>query len=228
MPRRDPTTATRPGIHRILIVDDHPVVRAGLASLIDAEPDLEVCGQCSDAASALDAVGRVRPDLVLVDLSLGESSGLELLKALEQREFVTLVVSMHADLIWVERALRAGARGYVHKGGATRDVVTAIHHVRGGGMWVSESMSEQLLERRLSPGTHAPDEAPVTALSDRELEVFLGIGNALTTQQIAEQLHISPKTVQTYRQRIKMKLGLSTAAELTTQATRWVVEQAES
>ncbi len=135
---------------------------------------------------------------------------------------------MHADLIWVERALRAGARGYVHKGEATRDVVTAIHHVMGGGMWVSDSMSEQLLERRLGRGARTPDEAPIATLSDRELEVFLGIGNALTTGQIAEQLHISPKTVQTYRQRIKTKLGLSTAAELTTQASRWVVEQAGS
>ena len=141
-----------PAPFRVLIVDDHPVVRAGLASLIDAESGLEVCGQESDANGALEATQSLVPDLVLVDLSLRSSSGLELLSELSGRGVTTLVVSMQKDLVWVEQALSAGASGYVHKSDATSDIIAAIEHVRKGGLWFSHPMSEQLLQRRLGRG----------------------------------------------------------------------------
>ncbi len=214
--------------YRILIVDDHPVVVAGLAALIDAEPELEVCGKAADAQEALRALGRLRPSLVLVDLSLGSSSGLDLLRQLATRGVATLVVSMHDDPTWAERALAAGALGFVHKSEATRDVVDAIRRVRDGRLWVSERISEQLLRRRLGPSSGAGHASAIEALSNRELDVFVRIGRGLTTQQIGQELNLSPKTVQTYRLRIKEKLGLSSAAELSSEATRWVVGQASS
>lgn len=212
----------------ILIVDDHPVVVAGLAALINAEPGLQVCGQAADAQEALRAVDRVRPNLVLVDLSLGASSGLDLLRQLSDRGVATLVVSMHDDPTWAERALAVGALGFVHKSEATRDVVDAIHRVQSGRLWVSERIAEQLLRRRLGPSSGAGDASAIDALSNRELDVFVRIGRGLTTQQIGEELNLSPKTVHTYRLRIKEKLGLSSAAELSSEATRWVVAQASS
>ena len=226
MPDQPPRPLSRPaaGRCRILIVDDHPIVREGLASLVDAAPDLEVCGQAETAREALATVEREAPDLVLVDLSLQGTGGLELLKRLADRSVPALVVSMHDDPTWPERALAAGALGYVHKSAATREVVEAIRAVRSGRLWVSDSVSEQLLRRRFGPARQ-PEGSPVASLSDRELDVFVRIGEGLTTGQIGEELHLSPKTVQTYRQRIKEKLDLETAAELSAAATRWVVSQ---
>lgn len=210
---------------RVVIVDDHPIVRAGLAALIDAETDLEVCGQAEDAPEARRLVERERPDVVLVDLSLGGTSGLELIKDLVGRPVRVLVVSMHDEITWTERSLAAGALGYVHKSEATKNIVAAIRRVMTGRTYVSEAASERMMQRMVGSATRDRFETPVDRLSDRELEIFDRIGRGLTTQQIGESLFLSPKTVQTYRQRIKEKLGLETAAELSTQATRWVVER---
>jgi DNA-binding NarL/FixJ family response regulator len=210
---------------RVVIVDDHPIVRAGLAALIDAEADLEVCGQAEDAPEARRLVERERPDLVLVDLSLGGASGLELIRELVARPVRVLVVSMHDEITWTERALAAGALGYVQKSEATKNIVAAIRRVMTGRTYVSEAASERLMQRMVGGATRDRFDTPVDRLSDRELEIFDRIGRGMTTQQIGESLFLSPKTVQTYRQRIKEKLGLETAAELSTQATRWVVER---
>ncbi len=210
---------------RVVLVDDHPIVRAGLAVLIDAERDLEVCGQAEGVRDALGVIESERPDLVLVDLSLRGTNGLELIKQMTERGVKTLVASMHEDATYAERALAAGALGYVHKGAATREIVRAIRRVMSGRVYVSESISEQMLRRLVNPGKQNAQESPVARLTDRELEIFEQIGQGKTTQEIGETLRLSPKTVQTYRQRIKEKLGLETAAELSTQATRWVVEK---
>lgn len=211
---------------RILIVDDHPIVRTGLAALIDAEPDLEVCGQAEDYRGALTAIERDEPDLVIIDLSLRESSGLELLKETTRRTVKAIVVSMHDDATWAERALSAGARGYLHKSEAGRNVVEAIRKVMAGRIYVSESIAALLFERRVpAPPSPEAEGTRIATLTDRELEVFARIGRGLTTRRIAAELHLSPKTVQTYRERIKEKLALGTAAELSSEATRWVVER---
>lgn len=212
----------------VLIVDDHPIVRMGLAALIDAEPDLRVCGQAEDVDSALAAIAADAPDLVLIDLSLRQSSGLDLVKEVVRQGLPALVVSMHEAATWAERALSAGARGYVLKSEAGRNVVQAIRRVRSGRLYVSESISEALLERRISAGGgHRSGQRPqVAELTDREFEVLVRIGNGRTTQQIAGELGVSPKTVQTYRDRIKRKLALESAAELSSEAARWVVDRA--
>lgn len=208
---------------RVLIVDDHPIVRTGLASLIDAEPDLCVCGHAADVDEAIRVLEAVAPDVALVDLSLHASNGLEFVREATRRGVRTIVVSMQDKPIWVERCLAAGAVGYVLKSDAGRCVVTAIQRARARRIYVSESMSEQLLTHR-----HGRDPetslAGVEALTDRELEVLMGIGQGRTTLEIAHQLGISAKTVQTYRERIKRKLGIDSAAGLSSEATRWVVE----
>jgi len=224
------TAEAKPGVPRcrVVIVDDHPIVRAGLAALIEAEPGLEVCGQAEEAREALRVVDQVRPDLVLVDLSLKGTSGLDLIKQLADRPVRTLVVSIHDETTWTERALAAGALGYVHKSEATRDIVEAIRRVMSGRSYVSPSISERMLQRMGGQASRERDDSSIDTLSDRELEIFERIGRGMTTQQIGEVLCLSPKTVQTYRQRIKEKLGLDTAAELSSEATRWAIERSRS
>ena len=173
-------------------------------------------------------IDEVHPDLVVVDLSLKGTSGLELIKQLADRPLKSLVVSMHDDATWTERALSAGALGYVHKSEATRDIVEAIRRVMSGRRHVSESISQKMLQRLAGSDSRKPLGSSIDTLSDRELEIFDRIGRGMTTQQIGEALCLSPKTVQTYRQRIKEKLGLETAAELSSEATRWVVERSVS
>jgi len=223
------TAEPKPGAPRcrVVIVDDHPIVRAGLAALIAAEPDLEVCGHAEEAREALRVVEQVRPDLVLVDLSLKGTSGLELIKQLSDRTVRTLVVSIHDEATWTERALAAGALGYVHKSEATRDIVEGIRRVMSGRPYVSPSISERMLQRVGGQASRERTDSSIDTLSDRELEIFERIGRGMTTQQIGDLLCLSPKTVQTYRQRIKEKLGLETAAELSTEATRWVVQRSQ-
>jgi DNA-binding NarL/FixJ family response regulator len=216
-----------PAPWRILIVDDHPIVRTGLAALIDAEPDMEVCAQAEDYQGALAAIQRDAPDVAIIDLYLRESSGLELLKEVARRDIRAIVVSMQDAPTWAERALAAGARGYVHKSDAGRNVVQAIRRVQAGRIFVSESLSEVLIERRVSaPAAERNRDAALAELTDREIDVLMRIGSGLTTHQISAELHISAKTVQTYRERIKRKLGLDSAAGLTHEATRWVLERA--
>lgn len=218
-----PSAPSKRSPWRIVIVDDHPIVRAGLAALIAAEPDMVVIGQAENALQARQSVEVENPDLVLVDLSLGGSSGLDLVKELVQRSCRVLVVSMHDEVTWTERSLGAGALGFVHKSEATKNIVLAIRRVMSGRPYLSEAASERILERLVGGGARERPSSPVERLSDRELEIFDRIGRGLTTQEIGDSLCLSPKTVQTYRQRIKEKLGLETAAELSTEATRWVV-----
>ncbi|MFN7550511.1 MAG: response regulator [Pseudomonadota bacterium] len=220
-PPADAASSTR---WRIVLVDDHPVVRMGLSMLIDAEPDLAVCGQAEDFDGALRVVAEQVPDLVLVDLSLRGSSGLDLLKELARDGRRALVVSMHESPTWAERALAAGARGYVLKSEAGRVMVQAIRKVRAGRVFVSESIADALLEHRVAGVADDPARR-IAALTDRELEVLARIGEGRTTQQIGAELQLSPKTVQTYRERIKRKLALDSAAALSREATRWVLEE---
>lgn len=209
---------------RVLIVDDHPIVRTGLAALIDAEPDMAVCGQADAYESALAAMVDLQPDVALIDLSLRGASGLELVKEAGRHGIQTIVVSMHEAPTWAQRSLAAGARGYVQKSDAGRTVVNAIRRVRARRIYLSEAMAQVLLERRHGPH-HEEAGFQVEALSDREVEVLTRIGNGMTTQQIAHELEISAKTVQTFRERIKRKLDLGSAAELSSAATRWVLER---
>ena len=206
---------------QILLVDDHPIVRAGLASLFAAEPDFRVCGQADSVDAALVAVAESRPDLVLVDLSLPGASGLELIKVLARQRIRSLVVSMHESPTWAERALAAGAGGYVLKSEAGRVVVDAVRKLRNGRVFVSESIADGLLQLRFgASGSDASRRH--AALTDREIDVLQRIGKGMTTREIGEALNLSSKTVQTYRERIKAKLALDSAAALSHEAALWV------
>jgi DNA-binding NarL/FixJ family response regulator len=210
--------------HRILVVDDHPIVRKGLAQLIAHEPDIEMCGGTDNVADALKQVASLHPDLVIVDMSLKDSHGLELLVQIKTHfeDVRTLVWSMFDEKIYAERALRAGAMGYVNKQESIHQLIAAIRQVLGGEMYLSSQMTRTFL-RRVSSGD-VLDKDPVQTLSNRELEVFEMIGNAMTTQQIARKLNLSPKTIEAHREKIKSKLNLSNAAELNRRAVQWVLE----
>jgi DNA-binding NarL/FixJ family response regulator len=211
---------------RVFIVDDHPLVREFLATLIEQQPDLTICGQADDPRSALTGIAATEPDVAVVDLSLGERSGLELIRQLKTSHprVAVLVLSMHDEDLYALRALRAGARGYIMKREATGNVILAIRRVREGGIAVSERVSEALAEKLVRGAAAIPD-SPVQALSDRELEVFRLVGEGRTTRQIADALHLSFKTVQAYYARIKTKLGADNALELLRDAIRWNEDQ---
>ncbi len=206
---------------KILIVDDHPIMRQGLALLIRTDSTLEVCGEADSASKAVEATMRLKPDLVIADISLPGRNGLELIKDLHalQPGLPVLVVSMHDEAIYAERVLRAGGRGYVMKGEGGQKLMTAIHQVLSGGIFVSQNISAQILE--LFSGRRA-GTSPVEKLSDREFEVFQLIGQGRSTREIAAELHISIKTVEVHRVNIKEKLDLKTASELIHFAVRWV------
>ncbi|MCL5096317.1 MAG: response regulator transcription factor [Candidatus Omnitrophica bacterium] len=208
---------------RLFLVDDHPVVREGFAQLINYQTDLEVCGQASTAATALESINVLKPDLVIVDISLRGASGLELIKNIRvcHPELPVLALSMHEESLYAERALRAGAKGYVMKQAPTEDVMKAIRMVLRGQLHLSEKMQSGLLRKFVTgiPGESVPD---VEQLSDRELEVFQLVGLGRPTRQIADELHLSVKTVETYRAHIKEKLKLRTGTELIHRAVEWV------
>ena len=208
--------------HRIFIVDDHPLVREGLANLINQQEDLTVCGQAEDAAQALAGIGASRAELALIDISLKTASGLELVKDLKLHfpNVALIVLSMHDELLYAERALRAGAKGYVMKRETTKDVLTAIRRVLQGDVYVSERVVN-LMARRLGSSRKAAASSPVEQLSDRELEIFRLLGQGLTTSQIAADLHLSLKTVQAYCARAKEKFGVDSLSELLRAAIRW-------
>lgn len=208
---------------RILIVDDHPLMRKGLALTLSAETDLDVVGQAADAEEALSVIDQLDPDLVLIDISLPGMSGLELLKHLlaVRPELLTLIVSRHDEALYAERAIRAGAKGYVMKLEAGDDIVHAVRHVVRGGIFLSDELKDRLLFGA-AVGRKAPMESPLQVLSDRELEVFEMTGRGLPTREIAERLHLSVKTVESYRARIKQKLNIETGTELLQQAVQWV------
>jgi DNA-binding NarL/FixJ family response regulator len=209
---------------RVFVVDDHPLVREGLGTLINQQNDLAVCGTAEDAVSALPAIAVSRPHIALIDISLKNTSGLELIKDLkiQQPAVAVIVVSMHDEMLYAERALRAGARGYVMKRETTKNVLTAIRRVLEGGVYLSDNVVTRIADRLA--GQHQRESASaerVEQLSDRELAIFRLLGRGLTTSKIAEELHINLKTVQAYCARAKEKLGLTTAIELRRAATRW-------
>ncbi|MEM8600568.1 MAG: response regulator transcription factor [Bacteroidota bacterium] len=208
---------------RLLLVDDHPLLRKGLALTLNAEPDLEVVGQAASAEEALEAFSTLDPDVVLIDISLPGMSGLELLKHLLalKPDLLTLVVSRHDEALYAERAVRAGAKGYVMKVEAADEIVQAVRHVLRGGIYMSEDLKDRLLFGA-AVGRKAPMQSPLEVLSDRELEVFEMTGRGLPTREIAERLHLSVKTVESYRARIKTKLSLDSGTELMQHAVRWV------
>ena len=208
---------------RILLVDDHAVVRFGIAQLINQQGDLEVCGEEEDAGKALSAIGKLRPDLVIADISLKDSSGLELMRNIKAQYsgLPVLVVSAHDESIYAEIAFRAGALGYLMKGDALDMVVSAIRRVLSGNIYVSETLAARMLNQQIRGHTQI-EESPVKDLSDRELEVFQLIGQWKKTKEIASELHLSIKTVEYYREQIKQKLDLKSAVELTQHATAWV------
>jgi DNA-binding NarL/FixJ family response regulator len=207
---------------RIFLVDDHPLVREGLANLINGQSDLVVCGEAEDSAGAIAGIAKARPDVALIDISLKNESGLELIKNLEsQFPLVALiVVSMHDEALYAERAVRAGARGYVMKRETTKSVLTCIRRVLEGGVYVSERVVNSMA-RRLAASPKTADVSPVERLSDRELEIFRLLGQGRTTSEIAEDLHLSLKTVQAYCARAKEKFGVSSLGELLRAAIRW-------
>ena len=207
---------------RILLVDDHAVVRFGMAQLINQESDLMVCGEEEDAAKALNAIDKSKPDLVIADISLKESSGLELMRNIKAQHsgVPVLVVSAHDETIYAEIAFRAGALGYLMKGDALSQVVTAIRRVLSGNVYVSDALTAKMLQYQVC-GQKDVNQPPVKGLSDRELEVFQLIGQWKKTKEIACELHLSIKTVEYYREQIKQKLNLKGAVELTQYATCW-------
>jgi DNA-binding NarL/FixJ family response regulator len=215
-------SAARPW--KILIVDDHPLVRKGMTALISQEEDLEVCGESGEMDEALQLLGELQPDLAVVDISLKAGNGLELVKhaAASHPNVKMLVCSMHDESLFAERCLRAGASGYLNKEAASDQVIDAIRSIRGGKTFVSPQLAERLLSRIVGGGT--ADQSPIESLTDRELEVFGLIGQGLTTRQIAERLHLSYKTIESYRENIKAKLSLKNAAELNRHAVQWVLE----
>ena len=208
--------------HRIFIVDDHPLVREGLSNLINQQDDLMVCGDAEDAAQALAGIGVKKPDLALIDISLKTASGLELVKDLGVHfpNVALVVLSMHDELLYAERSLRAGAKGYVMKRETTKDVLIAIRRVLQGDVYVSERVLNAMA-RRLGTPRKASAATPVEQLSDRELEIFRLLGQGLTTSQIAADLHLSLKTVQAYCARAKEKFGVTSLGELLRAAIRW-------
>jgi len=207
---------------KILLVDDHPLVREGVANLVNHEPDLEVCGEAASEPAALALIGQVKPDVAVVDLSLESGSGLELIKSIKAMypAVAMLALSMHDESLYAERALRAGARGYLMKREAANKVIHGIRAVLAGQWFVSEKVAARMAEKFVD-GRTAADASPVQQLSDRELEVFQLLGRGQTTRQIAEHLHVGFKTVQAYCTRIKEKLKLANATELLRAAVQW-------
>jgi len=219
-------TSSETRVARILLVDDHPIVRDGLSQLIAGVSDLEVCGEAADGPEALHLIEQTSPDVVVTDISLEHGSGLELIKQVKalERDIKMLVWSMHEDSLYAERALQAGALGYINKEQPSAEVLQAIRQVLQGRIYVSPHMADRIL-RRAADGTQELDQPAVGDLSDRELEVFTLIGKGLTTRQIATKMYLSPKTIETHRENIKKKLKLKSGNELIRHAVQWDLEQ---
>jgi DNA-binding NarL/FixJ family response regulator len=220
------TSAAEPARKRLLLVDDHPFMRAGLAGLIDRQPDLSVCAEAGNPVEAFQALEKTKPDLVLTDLTMPGRSGLEFIKDLRAAEpnLAILVISMHDETVHAERALRAGARGYIMKEAGGENLLAAIRTVLRGEVYLSPRMSARVLEN-LSGARPRGSSSPIEKLSDREFQVFQLIGQGKSTRDIAAQLHLSPKTVDVHRANIKEKLDLTDATALIRHAVRWVETQ---
>ena len=222
-----PTLAAGEAAPRVLIVDDHPVFRRGIGELIRRRSDMAICGEAEDAHAALEAMRRLDPDVVMLDVSLPGANGIELIKLLlaERPRLRILVVSMHEESLYALRALRAGARGYVMKHQAEEQLLDALRKVTSGGLYVSPALGEKLVFK-LVQGSDSDLGSPVDKLSDRELEVLQQFGRGKSTREVAEALHLSVKTIETHRAHIKEKLGFKEAPEMVKFAVEWVaVEQ---
>lgn len=212
--------------HRLLIVDDHPVFRHGIGQLLSKLPDITVCGEAENAATALDAMRRLEPEVAMIDVSMPGTNGIELIKLMlaEHPRLLILVVSMHDESLYALRALRAGAKGYVMKQQAMDCFVEALRKVISGGIYVSPQFSERLVFKAIQ-GSDTDLGSPVDKLSDRELEVLQLFGRGKSTREIAERLHLSVKTIETHRAHIKEKLGFKDAEALVKFATEWIAAE---
>jgi DNA-binding NarL/FixJ family response regulator len=221
-----PSTLADPVTHRIYIVDDHPLMRRGYRSLLEAEADLRVCGEAGTVGEALAAIPHSSADLVIVDITLGDQSGLDLIRHLlaSQPDLPILVVSMHDEVLYGERVLRAGARGYLTKGVTDGDLVATVRVLLAGGHHLTPRMQARAVEQMAGRAAGAGEPAE-SALADRELEVYELLGRGLSTREVADVMRVSPKTVETYRGRIKSKLGLADSTELLHRAVRYAQER---
>lgn len=207
---------------RIFLVDDHSIVRDGLKQLIQAKGDFEVCGEAESGLQALERLPSAKADLAIIDLGMQGMNGLDLIKALKQRlpQLLTLVMSMYEESVYAERALKAGARGYIMKKGKSDELLKAMSVVLGGKIYTSDPIKEKMMEKMAAGGSGTG--SPIEALTDREFEVFQLIGKGFKTGRIADELHISVKTIESYREEIKQKLNLENAAQLTQYAVDWM------
>ncbi len=211
---------------RVMIVDDHPIFRMGMAELLNQEKDFVVCGLAEDIVSARKVIQDDPPDLAIIDITLAGDNGLDLVKEIsnQKNSLLMLVLSMHDEQVWAERAIRAGARGYIMKKEASDNVISALRNIRAGKIHVSASIMDRLLDR-LQMNPDGPTTPSVDLLTDRELEVFRLIGAGLSTREIADQMKLGIKTIGTYRDRVKQKLGIKTAAELIRRAVLWTEKE---
>lgn len=214
---------TRDGKRRVFIVDDHPITRQGVRMVVDREADMVICGEAGNTALGIELISRSVPDLVIIEIALKNGSGLELVKNLKTLlpDLPVLVMSIHDETLYAERSLRAGARGYIMKREASEKVVVAIRRVLSGDLYLSEKMKEKMLHR-LVKSRHDEVVFTIDTLSDRELEVFQLIGNGYSTRQIAAKLSLSIKTIDSYREHLKLKLRLGKGADLVRYAIQWV------
>ncbi len=217
---------THTGKKTVLVVDDHPLMRQGLALLINQQQDMRVCGEAEEAQAALQAVAQLRPDIMILDISLNGPDGIEILKTIRATDpdLPVLVLSMHDEAIYAERALRARANGYIMKQEATEKVLVAVRRILSGEVYLSERMSNKMLQQYIG-GSPNMIQSRIATLSDRELEVFRRIGEGCATREIAEQLHLSIKTVETYQAHIKGKLALRSGRELIQHAIQWKINE---
>jgi len=215
-------SGTVPRKSRVFIVDDHPLVREGLTNLINAQDDVMVCGEAKDSAEAIVGIAKERPEVAVIDISLANESGLELIKNLVRQfpQVALIVLSMHDEALYAERALRAGARGYVMKHETSKSVLASIRQVLGGGLYVSERIANRIA-LRLTSSRRPVASSPVERLSDRELEIFRLLGQGRSPSEIARDLNLSLKTVQAYCARAKEKFGITSLTELLRAAIQW-------
>jgi DNA-binding NarL/FixJ family response regulator len=210
----------------VLVVDDHPLMRQGLALLINQQQDMQVCGEAEEAQAAMHAIAHLHPDIMILDISLTGPDGLELLKNIRATnpDLPVLILSMHDEAIYAERALRARANGYIMKQEATEKVLIAVRRILNGDVYLSERMSNKMLQQYVG-GAPSMIQSRIASLSDRELEVFRMIGEGRATREIADELHLSVKTVETYQAHIKEKLGLRSGRELIQHAIQWKINE---
>jgi len=215
---------------RVFVVDDHPIVREGLAQMINREPDLTVCGEAEEMHGALQMICTLKPDILIVDISLNGPDGLDLLKNIRSKDpgLPVLILSMHDESIYAERALRAGANGYIMKQEATGKVLVALRRILNREIYVSSRIASKMLQQFVGASSSPASHSPVDDLSDRELEVLRLMGDGHATRQIAEELHLSVKTVESYQAHLKEKLSLKNSRELVQYAVQWTMTEKSS